>query len=365
MKIYLFYLLARFCLFGCVESSEIVVVRVDPIELMHEESHGYSGSAWSEFNRCKKGLEGMRKTTGGETEKKNCPFDAGKEVLEALVGAVSRKKEKTPLPLSSSPESREKAKRAAAAVSSAAQPGEKQKTANQEAESEGTVGTVSLLRASAPPCTPAASSSTTPLYMVMIFTGLNPNWDDQQQADMGDAVRFDKLEQIGKVKRVTTVFIPGKTNGQVWYATFKAKADAGNLNVNEKKLLLVGHFEDPDLILWWNENSASATTSDKVNTLFLKAYGSTGVTQAHAVYGIADVRLNLGDDHNKFVERFVDVYIQANPNRRRNNRISSFINVLYPELREELEIEQIYTDWDQLKRRVGYFHAKQQKKARA
>uniref|UniRef100_A0A0G4I5T9 Uncharacterized protein n=1 Tax=Chromera velia CCMP2878 TaxID=1169474 RepID=A0A0G4I5T9_9ALVE len=176
---------------------------------------------------------------------------------------------------------------------------------------------------------------------------------------MGDAVRFDKLEQIGKVKRVTTVFIPGKTNGQVWYTTFKAKADAGNLNVNEKKLLLVGHFEDPDLILWWNENSASATTSDEVDTLFLEAHGSTGVTQAHAVYGMADVRLNLGDDYDKFVERFVDVYIQANPNRRRNDRISSFINALYPELREELEIEQIYTDWDQLKRRVGYLHAKQ------
>eukprot|EP00820_Chromera_velia_P013296 Cvel_23830.t2-p1 / transcript=Cvel_23830.t2 / gene=Cvel_23830 / organism=Chromera_velia_CCMP2878 / gene_product=Cold shock protein 2, putative / transcript_product=Cold shock protein 2, putative / location=Cvel_scaffold2505:14235-25042(+) / protein_length=533 / sequence_SO=supercontig / SO=protein_coding / is_pseudo=false len=187
----------------------------------------------------------------------------------------------------------------------------------------------------------------------------------QQQADMGDAVRFDKLEQIGKVKRVTTVFIPGKTNGQVWYATFKAKADAGNLNMNEKKLLLVGHFEDPDLILWWNENSASATTSDEVDTLFLEAHGSTGVIQAHAVYRMADVRLNLGDDYDKFVERFVDVYIQVNPNRRRNDRISSFVNALYPELREELEIEQIYTDWDQLKRRVGYLHAKQQKKARA
>uniref|UniRef100_A0A0G4I4N1 Gamma-glutamylcyclotransferase n=1 Tax=Chromera velia CCMP2878 TaxID=1169474 RepID=A0A0G4I4N1_9ALVE len=187
----------------------------------------------------------------------------------------------------------------------------------------------------------------------------------QQQADMGDAVRFDKLEQIRKVKRVTTVFIPGKTNGQVWYATFKAKADAGNLNVNEKKLLLVGHFKDPDLILWWNENSASATTSDEVDTLFLEAYRSTGVIQAHAVYSMADVRLNLGDDYDKFIECFVDVYIQANPNRRRNDRISSFINALYPELREELEIQQIYTDWDQLKRRVGYLHAKQQKKVRA
>uniref|UniRef100_A0A0G4I506 CCHC-type domain-containing protein n=1 Tax=Chromera velia CCMP2878 TaxID=1169474 RepID=A0A0G4I506_9ALVE len=182
---------------------------------------------------------------------------------------------------------------------------------------------------------------------------------------MGDTVRFDKLEQIGKVKRVTTVFIPGKINGQVWYATFKAKADAGNLNMNEKKLLLVGHFEDPDLILWWNENSASTTTLDEVDTLFLEAHGSTGVTQAHAVYGMACVRLNLGDNYDKFVERFVDVYIQANPNRRKNDRISSFINALYPELREELEIEQIYTDWDQLKRRVGYLHAKQQKKARA
>uniref|UniRef100_A0A0G4GND6 Uncharacterized protein n=1 Tax=Chromera velia CCMP2878 TaxID=1169474 RepID=A0A0G4GND6_9ALVE len=182
---------------------------------------------------------------------------------------------------------------------------------------------------------------------------------------MGDAVRFDKLEQIGKVKRVTTVFIPGKTNGQIWYATFEAKADTGNLNVNEKKLLLVGDFEDPDLILWWNENSASATTSDEVDTLFLEAHGSTGVTQAHAVYGMANVQLNLGDDYDKFVERFVDVNIQANPNRRRNDRISSFINALYPELREELEIEQIYTDWDQLKRRVRYLHAKQQKKARA
>uniref|UniRef100_A0A0G4HVT3 Uncharacterized protein n=1 Tax=Chromera velia CCMP2878 TaxID=1169474 RepID=A0A0G4HVT3_9ALVE len=161
----------------------------------------------------------------------------------------------------------------------------------------------------------------------------------QQQADMGDVVRFDKLEQIGKVKRVTTVFIPGKTNEQVWYATFKAKADVGNLNINEKKLLLVGHFEDPDLILWWNENSASATTLDEVDTLFLEAHGSTGMTQAHAVYGMADVRLNLKDDYNKFVERFVGVYIQANPNRRRNDRISSFINALYPELREELEIE--------------------------
>uniref|UniRef100_A0A0G4HD29 Uncharacterized protein n=1 Tax=Chromera velia CCMP2878 TaxID=1169474 RepID=A0A0G4HD29_9ALVE len=166
----------------------------------------------------------------------------------------------------------------------------------------------------------------------------------QQQAHMGDAVRFDKLEQIRKVKRVTMVFIPGKTNGQVWYTTFKAKADAGNLNVNEKKLLLVGHFEDPDLILWWNENSTSTTTLDEVDTLFLKAHGSTGVTQAHAVYGMVDVRLNLGDDYDKFVERFVDVYIQANPNRKRNDRISSFINALYPELREELEIEQIYTN---------------------
>uniref|UniRef100_A0A0G4HXH4 CCHC-type domain-containing protein n=1 Tax=Chromera velia CCMP2878 TaxID=1169474 RepID=A0A0G4HXH4_9ALVE len=80
---------------------------------------------------------------------------------------------------------------------------------------------------------------------------------------------------------------------------------------------------------------------------------------------MADVWLNLRDDYDKFVECFVDVYIQANPNRRRNDRISSFINAFYPELREELEIEQIYTDWDQLKRRVGYFHAKQQKKARA
>uniref|UniRef100_A0A0G4I9M2 CCHC-type domain-containing protein n=1 Tax=Chromera velia CCMP2878 TaxID=1169474 RepID=A0A0G4I9M2_9ALVE len=80
---------------------------------------------------------------------------------------------------------------------------------------------------------------------------------------------------------------------------------------------------------------------------------------------MADVQLNLGDDYDAFVECFVDVYIQANPNRRRNDRISSFINALYPELREELEIEQIYTDWDQLKRRVGYLHAKQQKKARA
>uniref|UniRef100_A0A0G4GAW1 Uncharacterized protein n=1 Tax=Chromera velia CCMP2878 TaxID=1169474 RepID=A0A0G4GAW1_9ALVE len=178
---------------------------------------------------------------------------------------------------------------------------------------------------------------------------------------MGDAVRFDKLKQIRKVKRVTMVFIPGKTNGQVWYATFKAKADVGNLNVNEKKLLLVGHFEDPDLILWWNENSASATTSDEVDTLFLEVHGSTGVTQAYAVYNMADVRLNLGDNYDKFVERFVNIrfYIQANPNRRRNDRISSFINALYPELREELEIEQIYTDWDQLKRRVGYLHAKQ------
>uniref|UniRef100_A0A0G4HV34 Uncharacterized protein n=1 Tax=Chromera velia CCMP2878 TaxID=1169474 RepID=A0A0G4HV34_9ALVE len=143
------------------------------------------------------------------------------------------------------------------------------------------------------------------------------------------------------------------------------KVKAGNLNVDEYKLLLGIHFVDTDLVQQWDKKRGICSTSDEVDAWFLDAYGGGGIKEKHAVYMIVDVKLSVADAFQPFVDRFIDTFMAANPNTIRNHRIMAFINALYPEMQEALEIESAFSEWNDLVKRTEYLHAKLQKKARA
>uniref|UniRef100_A0A0G4H045 Uncharacterized protein n=1 Tax=Chromera velia CCMP2878 TaxID=1169474 RepID=A0A0G4H045_9ALVE len=125
------------------------------------------------------------------------------------------------------------------------------------------------------------------------------------------------------------------------------------------------HFVDTDLVQQWDEKRGTCSTVDEVDAWFLDAYGGGGMEEKHAVYTMADVKLSVVDAFQPFVDRFIDTFMAANPNTIRNDRITSFINALYPEMREALEIEPAFSEWNDLAKRTEHLHAKLQKKARA
>uniref|UniRef100_A0A0G4H9X3 Uncharacterized protein n=1 Tax=Chromera velia CCMP2878 TaxID=1169474 RepID=A0A0G4H9X3_9ALVE len=179
------------------------------------------------------------------------------------------------------------------------------------------------------------------------------------------AIDVDKLKALAEVKRVVEVFDPKKKNRRTWFSQFRDKVKAGNLNVDEYKLLLGMHFVDTDLVQQWDEKRGTCSTVDKVDAWFLDAYGGGGMEEKHAVYTMADVKLSVADAFQPFVDRFIDTFMAANPNAIRNHRITPFINALYPEMREALEIEPAFSEWNDLVKRTEHLHAKLQKKARA
>uniref|UniRef100_A0A0G4F5S3 Uncharacterized protein n=1 Tax=Chromera velia CCMP2878 TaxID=1169474 RepID=A0A0G4F5S3_9ALVE len=179
------------------------------------------------------------------------------------------------------------------------------------------------------------------------------------------AIDVDKLKALAEVKRVVEVFDTKKKNGRTWFSQFRDKVKAGNLNIDEYKLLLGMHFVDTDLVQQWDEKRRTCSTVNEVDAWFLDAHGGGGMEEKHAVYTMADVKLSVADAFQPFVDRFIDTFIAANPNTIRNHRITPFINALYPEMREALEIEPAFSEWNDLVKRTKHLHAKLQKKARA
>uniref|UniRef100_A0A0G4G9T0 Uncharacterized protein n=1 Tax=Chromera velia CCMP2878 TaxID=1169474 RepID=A0A0G4G9T0_9ALVE len=184
--------------------------------------------------------------------------------------------------------------------------------------------------------------------------------EESVQAGQGPnmVIDVDKLKALAEVKRVVEVFDPKKKNGRTWFSQFRDKVKAGNLNVDEYKLLLSIHFVDTDLVQQWDEKRGTCSTVDEVDAWFLDAYGGGGMEEKHAVYMMADVKLSVADAFQPFVDRFIDTFMAANPNAIRNHRIMPFINAFYPEMREALEIEPAFSEWNDLIKRTEHLHAK-------
>uniref|UniRef100_A0A0G4IBS5 Uncharacterized protein n=1 Tax=Chromera velia CCMP2878 TaxID=1169474 RepID=A0A0G4IBS5_9ALVE len=91
--------------------------------------------------------------------------------------------------------------------------------------------------------------------------------EESIQAGQGPnmAIDVDKLKALAEVKRVVEVFDPKKKNGRTWFSQFRDKVKAGNLNVDEYKLLLGIHFVDTDLVQQWDEKRGTCSTVNEVD----------------------------------------------------------------------------------------------------